>query len=106
MEKPSLVLDLMEEFRQQLVDRTLIGLIRKNVIKTNEIIAVESVEEGRVLRKEVIKVLLDSLQERLDSEVMFNSRKGSLKSFIHLQPRCMVRFLLKETDYVPFSLGW
>ena len=104
--KPSLVLDMMEEFRQQLVDRTLIGLITKNVIKPDEIIAAESVEEGRVLRKEVIKVLLDSFQERLDSEVMFNGQKGSLKSFIHLQPRCMVRFLLKEAEYVPFSLGW
>lgn len=104
--KPSLVLDMMEEFRQQLVDRTLIGLITKSVIKPNEIIAAEAVEEGRVLSKEVIKVLLTSFQERLDSEVMFNGQKGSLKSFIHLQPRCVVRFLLKEADYVPFCLGW
>lgn len=104
--KPSLVLDMMEEFRQQLVDRTLIGLITKNVIKPNEIIAADSVEEGRVLSKDIIKVLLANLQERLDSEVMFNGQKGSMKSFIHLQPRCMVRFLLKEAEYVPFSLGW
>lgn len=104
--KPSLVLDMMEEFRQQLVDRTLIGLITKNSIKPNEIIAADSVEEGRVLSKDVIKVLLASLQERLDSEVTFNGQKGSLKSFIHLQPRCMVRFLLKEAEYAPFCLGW
>jgi CRISPR-associated protein Cas1 len=104
--KPSLVLDMMEEFRQQLVDRTLIGLLTKGVIKPGEIIAAESVEEGRVLSKEVIKVILTSLQERLDGDVMFNGQKGSLKSFIHLQPRCVVRFLLKEADYVPFCLGW
>jgi len=104
--KPSLVLDMMEEFRQQLVDRTLIGLLTKNVIKPNEIIATDSVEEGRVLRKEVIKVLLNSLHERLDSEVMFNNQKGSMKKFIHMQPRHMVRFLLKESEYVPFYLGW
>jgi CRISPR-associated protein Cas1 len=104
--KPSLVLDLMEEFRQQLVDRTLVGLITKNVIKPDEILAAEAVEEGRVLNKDVIKVLLASFQERLDSEVMFNGQKGSLKSFIHLQPRCVVRFLLKEAEYVPFCLGW
>ena len=104
--KPSLVLDLMEEFRQQLVDRTLVGLITKNVIKPIEILAAEAVEEGRVLSKEVIKVLLASFQERLDIEVMFNGQKGSLKSFIHLQPRCVVRFLLKEAEYVPFCLGW
>jgi CRISPR-associated protein Cas1 len=104
--KPSLVLDLMEEFRQQLVDRTLVGLITKNVIKPDEILAAEAVEEGRVLSKDVVKVLLASFQERLDSEVMFNGQKGPLKSFIHLQPRCVVRFLLKEAEYVPFCLGW
>lgn len=37
--KPSFVLDMMREFRKQLVDRTLIGLITKNVIKPNEILA-------------------------------------------------------------------
>jgi len=37
---------------------------------------------------------------------MFNGQKGSLKSFIHLQPRCVVRYLLKEADYAPFCLGW
>lgn len=104
--KPSLVLDMMEEFRQQLVDRTLVGLITKNVIKPNEILAVVPVEEGRVLSKEVIKVLLTSFQERLDSEVMFNGQKGSLKSFLYLQARCVVRFLLREEAYAPFSLGW
>ena len=105
--KPSLVLDMMEEFRQQLVDRTLISLITKNVIKPNEIIATDTVEEGRVLSKGVIKIMLNSLHERLvDNKVMFNGETRSIKSFIHLQPRQMVRFLLKEAEYVPFCLGW
>jgi CRISPR-associated protein Cas1 len=104
--KPSLVLDLMEEFRQQLVDRTLIGLVTKNVIKPNEVLAVETVEEGRVLSKDVVRTLLEGFQERLDSEVMFNGQKASMKSFIHLQARCVVRFLLREEEYSPFWLGW
>jgi len=104
--KPSLVLDMMEEFRQQVVDRTLTGLVTKGVIKPNEILAAEAVEEGRVLSKEVIKTLLSSFQERLDSEVMFDGQRGSIKSFVYHQARRVVRFLLKEADYVPFSLGW
>ena len=104
--KPSLVLDMMEEFRQQLVDRTLMGLITKGAIKLDKIIDGEHAEDGRVLSKEVIKTLLDSFEERLNSEVMFNGQKNSLKKFIHQQPRCVVRFLLKEADYVPFCLGW
>jgi len=104
--KPSLVLDLIEEFRQQVVDRTLIGLITKSVIKPDKVLAVEVVEEGRVLSKEVIKTLLTSFQERLDAEVMFDGQRGPIKSFVYHQARRVVRFLLQETDYVPFSLGW
>jgi len=104
--KPSLVLDLMEEFRQQIVDRTLIGLITKNVIKPDKIVVAEPAEEGRVLNKEVIKTLLTNFQERLDTEVMFDGRRGSIKGFIHHQARRVTRFLLREADYVPFTLGW
>jgi CRISPR/Cas system-associated endonuclease Cas1 len=96
----------MEEFRQQVVDRTLTGLLTKNVIKPSEILAAEVIEENRVLSKDVIKTLLTSFQERLDTEVMFNGQKGSIKSFIYHQARRVVRFLLREEDYVPFYLGW
>lgn len=104
--KPSLVLDLMEEFRQQIVDRTLIGLLTKNVLKPKEILAVEVIEEGRVLSKETVKTLLTSLQERLDMKVMFSGQKLSMKRFVYHQARRVVRFLLCEGDYVPFCLGW
>lgn len=104
--KPSLVLDLMEEFRQQVVDRTLIGLITKSVIKPREIVDAEAVEEGKVLSKETIKTLLESFQERLDTEVMFDGQKSTIKGFIHHQARRVARFLLRETEYAPFTLGW
>ncbi|MER3513307.1 MAG: CRISPR-associated endonuclease Cas1, partial [Chloroflexota bacterium] len=39
--KPSLVLDLIEEFRQAVVDRTVLGLVNKGV-------ALEQDEEGRL----------------------------------------------------------
>jgi CRISPR-associated protein Cas1 len=103
--KPSLVLDLMEEFRQQVVDRTLVGLISKGVVKPEAIIDEENLE-GRVLKKEVVKVLLDGFLERLDTEVMFGSQRASIKNFIYHQARCVVRFLLEGADYAPFVLGW
>jgi CRISPR/Cas system-associated endonuclease Cas1 len=96
----------MEEFRQQVVDRTLIGLVTKNVLKSNEIVVAETVEEGRILNREVVKALLASFQERLDTEVMFDGQRGPVKSFIHHQARRVVRFLLCEVDYTPFTLGW
>ena len=102
--KPSLVLDLMEEFRQQVVDRTIIGLVTKNMVKPEEVF-VENEKEKR-LGKEVVKKLLEGFQDRLDTPVMFNGRKASIKNFIYSQAREIVRFLLHGKDYIPFSLGW
>ncbi|MCX8177083.1 MAG: CRISPR-associated endonuclease Cas1 [Candidatus Bathyarchaeota archaeon] len=104
--KPSLVLDLMEEFRQQVVDRVLLGLIAKNVIKPDEAIVAEAVRDSRILSKEAVKTLLESFQERLDTEVMFDGQKSTIKGFIHHQARRVARFLLREADYTPFTLGW
>ena len=104
--KPSLVLDLMEEFRQQVVDRTLIGLVTKNVIKPGELLIADAVGKDRVLSKETIKTLLLSFQERLDTEVLFDGQRSSIKGFIHHQARRVVRFLMREIDYTPFTLGW
>ena len=43
------MLDLMEEFRQQVVDRVLIGLFSRRMIKPEEVLAVGAeAEEGRV----------------------------------------------------------
>jgi len=99
------VLDLMEEFRQQIVDRTIIGLITKGVVKPGEIMAAGD-REGRVLSREVVKTILTGLQERMDTPVMFGGQRAPIKNFVYLQARGVVRFLLGEAGYTPFSLGW
>jgi CRISPR-associated protein Cas1 len=106
--KPSLVLDLMEEFRQQVVDRTLIGLFSKRVIKPEEVLAAGTeAEEGRVLSKRTVQALLNGLLGRLETFVMFGGRHGPLKSFVYSQARMVVRFLLRDSSrYMPFVLGW
>ena len=72
----------MEEFRQQVVDRTVITLLSNGVIKPDEVLAVERAEEGRVLDRNVVKTIPTSLQERLDTKVMFNSQRAPIKRFI------------------------
>ncbi len=68
--------------------------------------AVERVEEGRVLDRNVVKTILTSLQERLDTKAMFSGQRPPIKRFIYSQARRVVRFLLRETSYIPFALGW
>ena len=102
--KPSLVLDLMEEFRQQVVDRTVLSLVNLGMIKAEEVLTVEGGKT--LLDKHTARLLLEKLQERLETPVMFMGRKAPLKNFIHHQARQIVHFLLREKDYVPFTLGW
>jgi len=102
--KPSLVLDLMEEFRQQVVDRAVLSLVTKGVVKPEEVLTLEGGKT--LLSKTVAKHLLEALQGRLETSVMFLGRKAPIKNFIHLQARQVVHSLLREKDYVPFTLGW
>jgi CRISPR-associated protein Cas1 len=84
--KSSLVLDLMEEFRQQVVDRVLIKLVSRRVVRADAILAVgREAGGGHILSKKVIEV--NSLLERLNVVAIFNGRRGSLKSFTHPQTR-------------------
>lgn len=102
--KPSLVLDLMEEFRQQVVDRTLLALISKRMVKPKEIIE-ESRGERRIAR-DMARKLLEALEERLDGKAMFQGKRSTLRGFIQLQARNVARLLLNQAEYKPFILGW
>lgn len=106
--KPSLVLDLMEEFRQQIVDRVLITLISKRIIKVDEILAAgEEAAEGRILSKKTVKAIFSNILERFNVQVVFNGRRASIKSFIYSQARMVARFLVGgSSSYIPFVLGW
>lgn len=103
--KPSMVLDLMEEFRQQVIDRTLIGLVTRGTIKAEGLME-DGAEEGSRLSKEAVKELIKAFQERLDTEAYFKGEKGTIKGFIHTQARRVVHHLLEGAEYTPFYLGW
>jgi len=103
--KPSLILDLMEEFRQQTVDRPLISLITRKILKPEEILAEN--DEERTLSKRTVQILFQEVLERLETKVMFGGRRISIKNVIYIQARNVTRFLIGDTlNYRPFVLGW
>ena len=104
--KPSLVLDMMEEFRQQVVDRTVLSLIARSELKPDNVIRSKP-NEGRALAVEATKKLLEALEERLTSATIFNGQRSELKGFFLTQARRATRLLLREAStYEPFFLGW
>jgi len=95
--KPSLVLDLIEEFRQPIVDRAVIAFINKG--------SQLAMKDG-LLQEESKRAIADKVLERLDSETTFRGKRYRLRSIVQLQARSVAMFLRGEGSYKPFSWQW
>lgn len=96
--KPSLVLDLIEEFRQQVVDRPLIGYVNKGG-------HLEQDEGGlaKPTRRKIAELVLD----RLTTRMPFEGERLSLNTILQTQARHLAMFLRGERDaYEPFVGTW
>lgn len=87
--KPSLVLDLIEEFRQPIVDRSVIAFLNKGS---------RLVMENDLLDEASRRALAEKVLERLDSPATFRGKSYKLKSIIQLQARALALFLRGEGD--------
>ncbi len=95
--KPSLVLDLTEEFRQPVVDKVVISYINLGQkIK---------LEDG-LLDVETRKHFADKINERLDSSENYAGKKYKIRSIIQLQARNLASFLRGQKEYQPFVFKW
>jgi CRISPR-associated protein Cas1 len=103
--KPSLALDLMEEFRPVLVDSLVLRLINKRMIAQSDF----EVTLGQVhrMKKEALKVFLRAYEEKKRTEIKhpsFGYRTTYWRS-LELQARVLAKVLLSELDhYVPFLI--
>ena len=98
--KPSLTLDLAEEFRQPIVDRAVITLAVRRQLTP------EDYDSG-LLSEKAKKLLLQALQERLTTETKAGKRKSSYEQEVFRQARRLARFLLgKDREYKPFTYRW
>jgi CRISP-associated protein Cas1 len=97
--KPSLALDLIEEFRQTIVDRTVIGMVNKRF-------AIEQDEDSRL--KETTRTrLAEKIQERMESTEMYEKKRQTLRFILQNQARHLACFLREEREqYEPFVAGW
>ena len=97
--KPSLVLDLVEEFRQTVVDRTVIGLVNKRF-------AIEQDDDAR-LKETTRRKLAEKIKERLESAEGYEKKRQTLRFIMQSQARHLACFLRCEREhYEPFVAGW
>ena len=95
--KPSMVLDLIEEFRQPIVDRAVIALVTKGTKL--------EMRDG-LLDEATRRIVAAAVLERLEGEVSFRGRRHQLKSIIQVQARNVASFLRGGEPYRAFAFKW
>jgi len=101
--RPSLVLDLMEEFRQQTIDKVVFRLINRGMVKKGDF----SLEENFCrLSDKSRKLLISNVLERFESDVRVGNIKIKWADSILKQARQVAKFLRGEDDYKGFFLRW
>nr|QBM01133.1 CRISPR-associated endonuclease Cas1 [uncultured archaeon] len=102
--KPCMTLDLIEEFRQPIVDRAIITLFSQKQIDDKHF---ESVEDKYMLSESGRKKVLEAVLGRLTKKIKFKNRKLTFKQVILEQARNIVRFLIDQTkSYESFIYRW
>ena len=97
--KPSLTLDLIEEFRQPVVDRTLIGQVNRGF-------TIDRDEQGR-LDPPTRKRIAEKVLERLESAELYEGKRQALRFIMQCQARHLATFVRRERErYLPFAAGW
>jgi CRISPR-associated protein Cas1 len=97
--KPSLVLDLIEPFRAPVVDRTILGLVNRNV-------TIEQEENGR-LSKKTRRQLAEKVLARLEAKARHKGKRHALRAILQMQARSLAAYVRGERDdYHPFLASW
>jgi len=95
--KPSLVLDMVEEFRQPIVDRTVIAFT--NLGQT-------AAMDNGMLDESTRRTIAQKVLERLSTRESFRGKQYQIRSIIQMQARSLVSFLRGQGEYRPFSFRW
>ena len=95
---PTLVYDLVEEFRAPFVDRTVVAMLnRREVLKTDA--------DGR-LDLATRRRLLERLHARLATIVRFRGHEMTLGDVVDTQARGIVAHLEERATYRPYAATW
>ncbi len=97
--KPSLVFDLIEEFRQVIVDRTIVGMASKGT-------KLELDEKGLLVEK-ARRTIAEKVLARLEAAERYERKRQPFRVIIQNQARHIATFVRGDRPaYVPFIARW
>ena len=94
--RPALAADLMEEFRQPVVDRVALALASD----------LPAMVEGERLTGEGRSRALKAYEERMKTQVTFRNRRHTMRGHMRLQAERLASAIMGRSEYRPFRVRW
>lgn len=99
--RPALALDLMEEYRAPLVDRMVLGILSRRLLRPEQFTAAEG---GVYLNAEARTRFLELFAARLGEKIAVGSRPTTYREIMLLQARAFAAHLRGEAPYQPLRI--
>ena len=101
--RASLVFDLIEEFRQQVVDKTVLSIVNKNSVSLEDF---EFKDNSIIIKDKARRLIISKILDKLGSKIQFNDINMPYFDIIQYQGRQIANYLTTGEEYVGFSLRW
>lgn len=99
--RPGLVMDLVEEYRQPIVDRPVINLVVRRQLKNRH---GATQEDGSVLLNEKgRKLVAEEVMKKVSETRSHQGKNAKIKRHIRDQSIALANDILDEKEYVPFT---
>ena len=99
--RTSLTFDLIESFRQQIVDKTMISLVNRKQIKVSDID-----KRNNLIKLEARKIIINKILDKIYSTITYNGKTLSYAQIMDLQTKNLVNTLLNDEKFNGFYITW
>ena len=99
--RTSLTFDLIEPFRQQIVDKTVLGLINRKQVTMDDID-----KRNNTIKLEARKIIVEKILAKIYSSITYNDETVSYFDLIQQQSENLVQVLLDDEKFEGFYLRW
>ena len=99
--RSSLTFDLIEPFRQQIVDKTVISLINRKQVSIDDLD-----KRNNTIKLEARKIIIGKILDKIYSTVTYNNETLSYSDLIRKQNEDLVNVLLDDGKFNGFYLRW
>ena len=99
--RTSLAFDLIEPFRQQIVDKTIIGLVNRKQVTLNDMD-----KRNNTIKLEARKIIIKKILSKIYSTSTYDGKSISYSDLIRKQSKNIVDLLLNGDEFEGFYLRW